>query len=311
MARDFDCLLHVGYMKTATTYLQNRIFNNNKIGFGIPLEGKGRAFIINEIVLSDGFSFDAQSVSRKLRDAALPLHEKNIVPVWSDETFLGEPVTRRYDAHSNAIRLHSVLPNAKVLITIREQIALSYSMYYEYLRQGGTASFKSFFGTGTEQLSMSPILRPEFLMYDRAVSFYHSLFGSDNVLVLPYEILRRDRREFFDRLSRFLSLDINIDDVQPSEVHKSIGATANITQYLFNRLKTPDNLSTKPSSWSKMVNVGIRSIDAVVPKSIDQLINKNQNDKIRARYGNIFVESNLKLSSLINEDLGRLGYKIT
>jgi hypothetical protein len=134
--------------------------------------------------LSDGFYFDRNAVAARLEAAAKPIHDRNLIPVWSDETFLGEPISRRYDAHANALRLHAALPDAKVLITIREQKAMAYSLYVEYVRQGGFASLTEFIGTGQEELAYSPFLRLDHLLFDRAVAFYQSLFGREKFKLL-------------------------------------------------------------------------------------------------------------------------------
>lgn len=307
---NFDCLLHVGYMKTATTYLQAAVFNNSAVGLGVPLDGRGRALIVREVILSDGFTFDAPAISERLKSAARPVQDKGLIPVWSDETFLGEPVTRRYDAHANALRLHAVLPAAKVLITIREQKALAYSMYVEYLRQGGLASLQSFIGTGRENMSMSPILRADYLKFDRAVRFYIELFGNDNVLVLPYEILRKDRAAYFRRLGAFLNIEIDVQKLSATSVHRSVGATANISRYVANRFKAPHPLSSKQDWWGRFVDLGVRLVDRLAPPALDDRIYNGVWRRIRERYETEFDDSNAALSRLNGLDLKGLGYPV-
>lgn len=304
-----DCLLHVGYMKTATTYLQASVFNNENIGLGVPLDGKGRGLIVKEVILSDGYSFDKLAASERLEAAAAPLRERDLIPVWSDETFLGEPVTRRYDGYVNALRLHSILPNAKVLITIREQKALAYSMYVEYLRQDGLVSLEGFIGTGNEDLSMSPILRSDYLFYDRAVSFYHRIFGKDNVLVLPYELLKVDRAAYFSKLARFIGVEIDLDRINDQPVHRSVGATANLCRYATNRIKTPHPLSNRPSQWGRLVDRGIFGIDKLIPRQVDRAVEAMIHNRIGERYKGLFRDSNIELKTITRLDLPSLGYE--
>src|SRR5690606_25747219 len=94
----------------------------------------------------------------------------------------------------------------KVLITVREQRSFALSAYREYIAQGGANPLRDFIGTGQEPESFTPILRPEFLMYDRVVAHCQTLFGDENLLVLPYELLRRDPPAYLARLRDFLRL---------------------------------------------------------------------------------------------------------
>ena len=115
------------------------------------------------------------------------------VPVLSDETLCGDPFQRRYDGSYVADRIHEVFPRAKILIGIREQKATAVSSYREYIFLGGTLSLEEFIGTGHEPLSYTPILREDFLAYHLVVGYYHELYGRENVLVLPIELLQRDQ----------------------------------------------------------------------------------------------------------------------
>lgn len=301
-------LLHIGYMKTATTYLQAHVFNNTEAGFAVPLDGKGRGFLVQNIVLSDGFTFDSDEIAEQFRKAAEPVVARGLVPVWSDETIVGEPVTRRYDAHSNALRVHQALPDAHVLITIREQKALAYAMYVEYMRQGGLASVESFFGTGNEPMAFSPILRSDYLYYDRVVAFYQKLYGADRVLVLPQELLANDRDRYFKWLSTFTGKDINTDGVSASRTHKTLGATANRFRYFVNRLRSPHPLTKFPNRWERGLDRLLFAVDRLAPEGLNKKFEASVRQKISDRYDGEFSESNKRLSDLIGLDLSDYGY---
>lgn len=303
-----SCLLHIGYMKSATTYLQESVFNNPMTGFAIPLGGSGRAFIVDQIILSDGFTFDKNAVAARLEAAGKPVRDRNLIPVWSDETFLGEPISRRYDAHTNALRLHAVLPDAKVLITIREQKALAYSMYVEYVRQGGLAALTEFIGTGQEKLSFSPFLRLDHLLFDRAVAFYQDLFGPDRVLVLPQELLARNRAAYFEKLSTFVGREIEVPLNAQTRVHSSLGASANRVRRTLNRLKSPRISSNAPGRWERGLEKGLKVLDRVTPDILDQAASRSLKMHIEERYAGLLQDSNARLSTLIDLDLSDYGY---
>jgi len=296
-------------MKTASTYLQANVFSNPAGGFAVPLSGAGRAFLVEQIILSDGFSFHGETVRGKFEEAAQTVTDRGLIPVWSDEGLLGDPVARRYDAYSNAIRVKEALPDAHVLITIREQTAMALSMYVEYIHQAGLADLTQFIGTGNELLSFSPFLRSDFLMFDRAVKYYQSLFGEDRVLVLPQELLALDRAAYFQLLSDFTGKEIDLTSVSSKRVHKSMGATANQMRRIVNRLKTPRVLSSSPSTWEKGLEKGLRMIDRSIPSSIDNLVLRPITRQIEDRYRGQFVDSNRRLSEMTGLDLQQLGYE--
>lgn len=112
------------------------------------------------------------------------------LPVWSEEVLLGDPLVRRYDGPANLHRIAAAMPEARILITIREQRGMALSMLREHATQGGTGTLRDFIGIGQEDIAYTPILRPDFLHFDRAVAAARAAFGAERVLILPQEMLR-------------------------------------------------------------------------------------------------------------------------
>jgi hypothetical protein len=50
-----DQLLHVGYVKTATSFLQTSVFNNPDLGFGLAAGTENRPLLIQNTVLAPHF----------------------------------------------------------------------------------------------------------------------------------------------------------------------------------------------------------------------------------------------------------------
>lgn len=294
-------------MKTATTFLQDAVFSNASAGFGLPGADKSRQFLVKEVILSDGFTFNGPAAAVRFAALEAPLYQRGLVPVWSEETLLGEPVSRRYDAFSNAHRLHAVMPDALVLFTIREQLSLAESMYKEYIRQGGTGSLRSFIGTGSEAMSFTPFLREDFLMYDRAVSHYRSLFGADRVLVLPQELLASDPKDYFCRLGAFTGTHIWHE--QRPRVHASLGAATSVIQRTGNHLFSPDPLQANGSRPKQFFERILRRVDRFIPEACNRPLKLRYKAEISARYGTCFTRSNRALSKMMDFDLASLGYR--
>ncbi|MFD2858452.1 hypothetical protein ACFSZS_31910 [Seohaeicola zhoushanensis] len=76
-----------------------------------------------------------------------PLRAEGLLPVWSDETLLGDPLPRSYDGPAILEKLGRLERPMKVVITIRNQHDLVLSAYREYLKRN-RHSLIDFIGTG-------------------------------------------------------------------------------------------------------------------------------------------------------------------
>jgi hypothetical protein len=54
-------------------------------------------------------------------------------------------------------------------------------------------------------------------MYDKLISNYQKLWGSDNVLVLPFELFSLRPHEYIYKLSRFIDVDIHFENLPFSQ----------------------------------------------------------------------------------------------
>jgi hypothetical protein len=182
-------LLHVGFIKTGTTSLQETLFSNAKLGFELVGGGDNRALSVNWFRAHNDYSFDTEALRAIIQMSEQPIRARGLVPVWSEETLLGDPLVTDYCGPEVLWRLGQLGLNVKILITIQKQESFALSAYREALRFG-RHRLSDFIGTGEEELSMRPILRPEFLEYDQVVSAYQREFGSDRCCVLPLEMLQ-------------------------------------------------------------------------------------------------------------------------
>ncbi|MEM7239649.1 MAG: hypothetical protein AAF501_17725, partial [Pseudomonadota bacterium] len=157
---DGPSIFHVGYIKTGTTFLQNQVFCRPEFGLAIAGGAASRSQLITEFVLSDGYGFDPAATNARLVGLEEDSRARGLVPVWSDETLLGNVVERRYDGQVSAARILALAMPKKVLITIREQRSFALSAYREYVKQGGRNTLEHFIGSGQEPVSFTPILRP-------------------------------------------------------------------------------------------------------------------------------------------------------
>src|SRR5690242_9694516 len=126
-------LIHIGYCKTGSTWLQEWVFPSRSLGFATVRKSP----FTWEIVMAHDLSFDADTARGRLQPyLETPLNE-GLTPVLSAERFSGRLDLRLHDSARIADRLAALFPDARVLIVVREQKAMILSTYGEYVTQGG------------------------------------------------------------------------------------------------------------------------------------------------------------------------------
>jgi hypothetical protein len=178
-------LFHIGYHKTATTWMQRMLFVP-KYGFEQVATHED---VDTHIVAPHGFDFDPRPMAemidvkrRRLSNAA--------VPVVSSEIMSGQPFFGGLSSDIYAQRIKAIAPDARILVSIRSQPKILVSCYMQYLLRGGTMSPRQFF-EGKRPVEFYAF-RPDHFKYDKLVGFYQDLFGPENVHVTTQESLSKD-----------------------------------------------------------------------------------------------------------------------
>lgn len=193
-------LIHIGYHKTGSTWLQKSLFTEAN-GFCQPLsQDELTEFLVNPSDLD----FISEDFKRKLGSRHAELGATGAL-VLSHERFSGDPWTGARDAKSIAHRFQNTFPTAKVLIVIREPKSYLASLYKTYLILGGSARLKEFlFPPQDEQ---NQWFSPDICRFDVLIEEYCKLFGRANVLVLDFDDLCSDQRAFAEEIRRFCELN--------------------------------------------------------------------------------------------------------
>jgi hypothetical protein len=103
------------------------------------------------------------------------------------------------------------------------------SLYGQYVAIGGWVDFDRFLRSDAPGLAWDP----DHLAFHRLVELYLDLFGG-RVLVLPYELLRRDPRAFLEGLAHRLGTVVS-EGVDPSLLNPSLSGWRLTTVRLWNR----------------------------------------------------------------------------
>jgi hypothetical protein len=189
-------LIHIGYHKTATTWMQRRLFTADH-GYR---QICGHAEVDAHIIRPHGLLFDPGPM-RALIASALARISEDRVPVISSEILSGNPFYAGWGSDVFAERLGQIAPEARILVSIRTQMRILPSVYMQYLSRGGTMTAAQFFAGTTEFGYVR--FDPEHFEYDRLIGLYRSRFGRERVFVLPQESLLQDREAVLARLAEF------------------------------------------------------------------------------------------------------------
>lgn len=190
-------LIHVGYHKTATTWLQNRVFRPEH-GFHVLLSHDD---VFTTTILPHGLDFDPAPVAARMARAKAGPPAGAAVDVVSLEALSGLPYDGGRESDAYALRLKAIAPDARILLTIREQTAIMASVYMQYLYRAGTESPRRFFDEAPVR-GFQKFTAQNFC-YHRLVGLYQTLFGVENVLVLPQEMIARDQEAAVALLAAF------------------------------------------------------------------------------------------------------------
>jgi hypothetical protein len=216
-----NVVVHVGYLKTATTTFQRHLFSNHPdidyLGKTIPdMRFRGDELYQEMLRLTDEdeVRYDGgarlREIVRGYREASdrkvLLLSHENLIHPWGNDKGL------------IARRIHSAFGPCRIVITLRNQLEVIRSFYAMHGQYGDGVflvasphervrtpmSFKRWL-----RLSMRAPWKnlPSVLHYYDVIHFYASLFGRENVGVFLFEEFVRDPESYVRKLSAFLGID--------------------------------------------------------------------------------------------------------
>ncbi|PKA42024.1 sulfotransferase (plasmid) [Rhizobium sullae] len=304
-----DILIHIGYHKTGSTYLQDHCFQPIN-GYSSDIGGS-RTRIVKDIAFPDNFTFDPSGC----RNLYLPYIETARVNglrfVLSHERLSGYPPSGGYDRMLIADRLVHTFPSARILIVVREQVSLIRSIYSQYITDGGNLSLDRFLETPEPQLGRMPGFRLEVYEFDRLIRHYQELFG--RVLVLPFEMMVRDLEGFVGQITQFMEMP------PPAVIAKVLTnsrrpVTMQVIQRFANRLMSNNELSrggiVQIPRFARRFGLLQPVFEHLTPQSFDERLYRNIDRKIRAFVGGHYRHSNRRVIALTGLDLEEFGYPV-
>ncbi len=305
-------LLHLGYHKTATTWLQNAVFSDEDLGFISPW-GAQAGIAVDEFVLANPFRFNPTQARLRFEEGLANARERELVPVLSNEALCGQPVSGGRFAYGKVVleRLHETFPDGKVLIVVREQRGALLSHYREYIANGFHAGLARFIGGPVLPPGFAPDCPLDHFEYDGLVGHAQSLFGTDSVLVLPFEMLKEERERFLAELYRFVGRPPRpVPDRPPERIGvKGLGLAF---KKACNRINFGQSDWARPrqSISARAVSKAAGWIERLAPDAWQGAYEERLREYIEAQIGGRYAPSNARLGQLTGLDLGHYGYAL-
>lgn len=297
-------LIHPGFHKTATTWLQETVFSDERFFRSLMTHIE----VSDLFVAPHDFAFDAERAKAAF-EAKRADAKTGITDVISSEILSGNIITGSRDSKVIAQRVAAIGQPAKVLFTVRSQQRIAQSIYMQYLKRGGRLSIGDY-------LSFAPEpgyfwFDPGSLEFDRLVQAYADNFGAENVMVLPQELLSRDQTAYLRLLFGFAGLD---EDKATSElkVASARGVSPPASGVPILRLANAfRNTQLNPGpesllSWGGEVLQAVGYRWRLGKDSADAKMKQTVKTILKGRY----ASSNARLQAFAPVDLAALGYEM-
>jgi hypothetical protein len=222
-------LIHIGYVKSGSTYLQRWLAEHPAMFY--KFKGVTGFYGTNDIL------WYAESTD--------PMHECFVtssehLSVWkSDSDIVGmRNGLKKYDikAYQNKLceTLYAIYPTSKILIVTRGYTSVFQSIYSQYLAIGGTYDFENMLKSMQDSF-------PDLFDYTHVIGLYRGKFGNDNVIVLPYELLRTDPHAFTAIIEKKMgiknSYQFTTGKINASLDNKTLTAYWKVSNLLYHLIK--------------------------------------------------------------------------
>lgn len=196
--------LHLGIHKTGSSFLQKEFFSKYKNQ--ILFINRANLFEFKWYILhTDDFAFQPEKALEIFNSIVRKFGDFERV-VLSDEEFYGNPFIGVIDRKRNIDRFIKVFGDSLfVFIFIRNQQSLIDSLYKQYIKTGGTASFYDFLNYKRYPL----FFNLDYLKYDKYLNYIRIILGPTRMKVLLYEDLINDKQTVLRDIDSFIKNEMS------------------------------------------------------------------------------------------------------
>ncbi|MDE8653059.1 hypothetical protein [Novosphingobium album (ex Liu et al. 2023)] len=302
-------IVHIGYHKTATTWLQDEVFPKAASHRFVPRKTVQQAFLH-----PCGLHFETDRAR-----AVLGLDEDDTPLLLSEENlsgYLHNGGLHGFLAPEIARRIQAVLPDARIVIFIRNQFEICRASYAQYVSGGGTWSPRRYFETSRYVRGAltrpwkAPAFEFEHFEFDRLIAHYDRLLGAERVHVYAYEWLARPDA-LLDRMERDLGLRLETRPAAGARANPSLGAMGQRTLRFVN-LFTRQSVVNKRCIVDVPGGQGLRHAAKFAARRLPRFVERTAGlpVPVRERIASHFPESNRRLMAMRDLPLEELGYPL-
>jgi len=313
-----DILVHIGYHKTGTTWLQRVLFNNSAIGFALPFSNQE---ILPLLVYPHALDFNPHTCRKHFQPKLVEASKRGLIPVLSSEELSGNPHSDGYASKEFADRLMAVFPEARILIVIREQKDMIVSTYKQYVKVGGPCSLAEYLRPPVRGRERIPLFDWDHFKYHRLIGYYLRLFDRSRILVLPYELFKERPSDFISQVVLFCGLETNVTTITalPYSIKKneSLSGLSIAMKRRLNRIIGPqDRLNPRvlipvtTLSASQKLKLWWQAWDSVLPSSFKEVSENRFKTMVSERMRDKYKQSNSLAAKMLNLDLVWYGYDL-
>ncbi|SDP63217.1 hypothetical protein SAMN04488061_3551 [Filomicrobium insigne] len=299
-------LVHIGYPKAASTWLQTHVFSG-VVPAICPLRNSGRkdrayAKSGGELFYDrdafgtfvNVFQFNSTGIRAQIESRT---DECAPVTVLSNEGWCGHPFAGGVTGKAFAERIHAALPEATILIVVRNQPDMIVSIYLHFLTQeGGNLTLHEFIRP------VKWVHRPSFalshLSYMNLIHCYDGLFGRDRVVVVPFELIKRSPEAFVKPI--FEAVDVPVPEALPTGAENARNIKHAVAINLIPRL----------NSGHPVVQSAFGAAAKFLPERFAKRRRAEMINYLQGELGDYYKASNRELQARMKCDLKSLGYLV-
>ncbi len=227
-------LLHVGMAQSASTFLQDVVFPNcSELNFINRADIGHKMNFYNPLCAYEDYFWSERAAASWLKNASDP-EKLNVI------SFERLSCTQVLSRNEVAQRLARLCPGAKCLIVVRNQFDAIVSAFAQHANIPNLflPRFADHFAFNIQEPQSSEFRR---YYYDEFVGTYEQLFGSDAVLVLPFELLTNDGPAFVERVCKFTGVEVPIG-LDRIKVNQRAAASYIELRRIAQKLASPETL---------------------------------------------------------------------
>lgn len=201
-------LIHIGYPKAGSTFLQEWFRQHPHLLYAPG--GLGSFYNVYEISrqASKNDNLDLMCFVTSDESLSTPKLSSGFIPIENGIGDYTKLKTVKMAQKKVCETLKCLYPNGRILFVTRGFKGISMSGYSQYIREGGGLSFQKFIDVNRASMMAGhhETSKVEEVDYTFVANIYEEAFGKENMIILPFELLRDDQNTFLTVIEERLGL---------------------------------------------------------------------------------------------------------